>query len=77
MSNRQDTDRQSKLEPKRIQYAKEKIEGLGYDIIDESTTRISFLFKKQVVTFFPYSGWATGITINDGRGIDELLKQIS
>lgn len=73
---RLDQERQSKFEPERLKYAKSLIQNLGYKITWESKTELQFYFKGEVVKFFPYSGWHTGKTINDGRGIEKLLKQI-
>lgn len=73
---RLDLDRQEKLEHKRIDYAKKNIIELGYDITFESDKEIHFYFKGSLIKFFPYSGWHTGKTIKDGRGINKLLKQI-
>ncbi len=73
---RQNEERQKELEPKRLQYAKDKITALGIEIIYEDKTRIDFMFKGSKIEFYPYSGWATGKTIKDGRGIDNLLKQL-
>lgn len=72
---RLDIERQIALEPKRILYAGQQIENLGYEVTVIGT-RIEFVFKDKIVKFFPYSGWATGKTIQDGRGINNLLKQI-
>jgi hypothetical protein len=73
---RLDTDRQKELEPQRMQYARKAIESLGYTIAFESETEIRFRFEGAIVKLFPYSGWHTGSTIIDGRGIEKLLKQI-
>jgi hypothetical protein len=73
---RLDIERQHKILPKRMQYAIEQIEKLGYVIHFKDDTRISFMFKEKQVTLFPYSGWHTGKSIKDGRGIDLLLKQL-
>lgn len=73
---RLDTDRQKELEPKRLEYAKEQIVALGYEIIAEEKTRIDFIFNGSKIQFFPYSGWHTGKTIQDGRGLKNLLRQI-
>ena len=62
-------ERQKQLEPIRIEYAVERIKLLGYDIFYKDD-------KGHIVTFFPYSGWATGKTIRDCRGLSKLLKQI-
>lgn len=69
-------ERQRDLEPKRIEYARDKIINLGFDISYEDKTRLEFIYMDAVIIFFPYSGWATGRTINDGRGLNNLLKQL-
>lgn len=69
-------DRQKRLEPERIEYAVRKIQELGYEITHRDDLMIQFTHKGQSVTFFPYSGWATGKTIQDGRGLQKLLKQL-
>ena len=69
-------DRQQKLEPERVQYAKEKITALGYTVSFQSDTEIRFEYKGSLIHFFPYSGWHTGKTIQDGRGLNKLLKQL-
>ncbi len=74
---RLDKERQQELEPKRMQFAINQIESLGFDIIQKTKTSIQFVFKNEIVTFFPYSGWGSGKSIKDGRGINNLLKQIS
>lgn len=68
-------ERQKELEPKRIAYAKKEIEALGFDVT-ESETELRFIFKGNLIKFFPYSGWHSGKGIKDGRGLDKLLKQI-
>lgn len=73
---RLDIDRQKELEPGRIEYARNQITALGYEITEENATALKFVFKGSTVTLFPYSGWHTGKTIQDGRGIAKLLKQI-
>lgn len=76
MSNRLDQERQQELEPKRMEYAKAQIIGAGYEITFESATELQFQFNGSTVYFFPYSGWHSGMTIQDGRGIKKLIKQI-
>lgn len=73
---RLDIERQKKLEPERIKWAKKKIQELGFDITFECETRIEFEFKGETVKLFPYSGWHTGKSIKDGRGIQKLLNQL-
>lgn len=76
MANRLDTDRQKELEPKRIAFAQSQINAAGYTTIILTDGCIEFTFKEHTVKFFAYSGWATGKTIKDGRGLENLLKQI-
>lgn len=73
---RLDKERQSELEPKRIQKAIKEIELLGFTVTGIYDTHIRFLFKNETVTYFAYSGWHTGKSINDGRGLKNLLKQL-
>jgi hypothetical protein len=74
---RLDKERVTELQPQRMEFAKQKIEALGYVISFENETTLQFLFKGKKVNFFPYSGWHSGATIKDGRGINNLLKQIA
>nr|DAZ26228.1 MAG TPA: hypothetical protein [Caudoviricetes sp.] len=69
-------ERQQRLEPQRIEYAIRCIEDLGYAIIERDNVKIKFIHKGKFVIFYPYSGWATGASIKDGRGLRKLLKQL-
>lgn len=73
---RLNTERQKELEPKRLEYAKNKITSLGFPLTYEDSTRLEFVFKGETVKLFPYSGWFTGKSIKDGRGIINLIEQI-
>jgi hypothetical protein len=74
---RLDIERQNRLEPKRIEYAKKKLQEIGCVIEYEDNTKIIFLDKaKNRITFYPYSGWHTGKSIKDGRGLNNLLEQL-
>jgi len=73
---RLNTERQNKLEPLRFAVAKQKILDLGYMITSETATELNFEFNGSNVKFFPYSGWHTGKSIIDGRGLQNLFKQI-
>lgn len=68
--------RQNKLEPLRMEYAKKQIESKGYKVRTFDDNLLCFDFKDHTVKFYPYSGWATGHTIKDGRGLKNLLNQI-
>lgn len=74
--SRLNIDRQQQLEPARMKHAIEEITKLGYEITFQSSTELQFTFKDKVVRYFPYSGWHAGASINDGRGLKNLLKQI-
>lgn len=76
MSNRLDKEREAELQPQRMEYAVEQLCEAGFNLVIEDGTKIKFLFKDKWVTFYPYSGWHTGKTIKDGRGLQNLLKQI-
>ena len=69
-------ERQQRLEPTRIEYAVKRIEELGYEVIHRDSQMIKFIHKGHPVCFYPYSGWATGKTIQDGRELQKLLKQL-
>lgn len=73
---RLNVERQKKLEPKRIDFAINELSKLGYEVKIETNTMISFLFKGNIIHYYPYSGWHTGKGINDGRGWKKLYNQI-
>lgn len=75
MSNRLNQDREKKLQPQRMEKAVKELEGLGFKTVHDDTV-IAFYFKKSCIRYFPYSGWASGKTIKDGRGLKRLLKQL-
>lgn len=47
-----------------------------YPVTEVNATTLQFIFRGSPVTLYPYSGWFTGRTVTDGRGIKNLLKQI-
>lgn len=76
MSKRLNTERQKDLEPQRMDYAVEKLAELNISATRISDTELEFEWKRNVIKFFPYSGWHTGKGIKDGRGLENLLKQL-
>jgi hypothetical protein len=70
-------NRQIELEPKRMQFAKDALLSMSIPYICPTDKSIQFEFEGKVVTFFPYSGWFSGKSVVPGRGIQNLLKQIS
>ena len=73
---RLDIEKQNRMEPERISHAKKQFEKLGIKITETTDRFIAFIYKDQNVTFWPYSGWHSGSSIKDGRGLNNLLKQI-
>lgn len=65
-----------KLAPARMTTAIHSVEKLGYKIDYQDDSKIEFQHRGSRVTYFPYSGWATGKTIHDGRGLLRLLSQL-
>lgn len=72
------TEQKNKIEPNRFKYATEKLEAIGAKVTPKNDGSRSMIveYKNVKVTFFPYTGWATGKGIQDGRGIHPLLKQL-
>lgn len=73
---RLNTERQNKLEPIRMQIAINEILRLGLKITNCTDKMIEFEYKGSNIKYYPYSGWATGKTIKDGRGLNNLIKQL-
>lgn len=73
---RLNTERQKRIEPQRMDYAQKQIEKKGHKVDKVSDNQLRFEFKGSIINFFPYSGWASGATIKDGRGLRRLLKQL-
>lgn len=76
MAKRLDEERQNKLQPIRMQKALEELKKMGFSPNQIDETTLSFEFKKSIIKYFPYSGWASGKTIKDGRGLKKLLNQL-
>lgn len=76
MSKRLDKDREAELQPKRVNFAIRRLTELGLFIVFACDTRVDFVYKDNVIQFYPYSGWHTGKGIKDGRGWSKLEKQL-
>lgn len=77
MSRRLNKDREEYLQPQRMAAAKSEIMKLGLPITFENENQIDFTFKGHKISYYPYSGWATGKTIQDGRGWSHLFSQLN
>ena len=64
------------LQKNRLEFAEMMILNLGFDITFKCETRIEFYYKDELIQFYPFKGWATGKSIEDGRGLNNLLKQL-
>lgn len=65
------------IETERIIYAGKAISKSGYPCEYKNDSKcLIFQYKGETVRFYPYTGWHTGKTIKDGRGLKNLLKQI-
>lgn len=73
----QDQGRREQLQPDREVYAIDKLTKAGIEISHVDKVKVQFMFKGHIVTHFFYTGWHTGKTIKDGRGIHELIKQVT
>lgn len=73
---RLDPERRIKLEPSRMAYAINQIEFLDYSILYRDSKKIVFIFNGDKITLYPFTGWFTGKSITDGRGIENLIKQL-
>lgn len=64
------------VQKERLQFAKDQLEESGIDICYEDETKLKFKFQSNEVVFFPFTGWYTGKSIKDGRGLNKLLIQL-
>lgn len=76
MSQRLNIERQKRLEPKRMDSCEYELEAVGYEVTRNGTTELQFEHEGALVRFWPYSGWHTGKTIEDGRGFAHLMEQL-
>jgi hypothetical protein len=68
----------SKRQPQRMAYAIKKLKEAGYWPVEIDTTQLQVEAKDgSTVRFWPYSGWFSGTSVKDGRGIENLLEQLN
>ncbi len=60
----------------RMEFAEKALHKMGYYTTTVGHKELRFEHEDETIKFFPYTGWATGKTIQDGRGIENLLKQL-
>lgn len=65
-------------EPYRIQKAVLILKEKGFNpVYCPAIKAVKFIYRGNEITFFPYKGWFSGKGINDGRGIENLIKQLN
>lgn len=69
-------ERQQVLQPGRIEYAWTQLQALGYDVEQIAPTTLRIIHRGSLVIIYPYTAWFTGKSVKDGRGINNLLKQL-
>lgn len=69
-------ERQNELEAGRIIYALNQLNKIGYNVEQPDPRTLCFMHKGSPVTLYPYTGWFTGKTVTDGRGIHNLIRQL-
>lgn len=65
-----------RTQKERLEFAKYKLEELGYDMFFENKTELRLEYNGCRIKYYPYSGWYAGKSIKDGRGLNNLLKQL-
>lgn len=64
------------IQEDRMQYALLQFDIIGVPIESRDDTTIILKHKGETIMFFPFTGWHTGKSITDGRGLNNLLKQL-
>lgn len=62
-------------QPIMMMAAIEALTGLGIETTNHGD-HITFNYQGETVTYWPFTGWASGKSIKDGRGLIKLLKQL-
>lgn len=67
----------TRIQKEKLFEAQEKLLGIGIDLTYESDSEVRFIHKGSVVSYFTYSGWFSGKSVKDGRGLNNLIKQLA
>lgn len=73
---RLDLAREKRLQPKRMKFAQKVLSHMGYEIKIISENEIQFIHQNETIKLFPYSGWFSGKSVKDRRGIGKLIIQL-
>jgi len=69
-------ERQQRLEGPRYETAVKELTDRGFEVDTSDSQCIKFQLRGNTITYYPYSGWASGKGIVDGRGLRNLLTQL-
>ena len=76
MSSRLDQEREAELQPIRMETCRGKLESMGFIVESNGTDKLTFKYNGNTIQLFPYSGWFSGKGLQQGRGFNNLLKQM-
>lgn len=69
--------RRFRREPGRIEYDRAQLEDMGYEVhLSECGKMLYFTHRNATIRLWPYTGWFSGKTVIDDRGVDILLEQL-
>lgn len=68
--------RKAKEQKRRMDYAISKLNDIGIMPNYKDCSLLEFEHNENLIKYFPHSGWFTGKSVKDGRGIKNLLKQL-
>lgn len=70
-------EQKAKATATRMETAVKKIEKLGFCAMQINASELEISNDSDVICkYFPFTGWATGKQIVDGRGLKTLLTQL-
>ena len=71
-------ERRVRLEAKRSETALNVLRSMGFSPeYDSSEKVVTFVHGGNTIRYFPFTGWATGKGIRDGRGFVNLVRQLT
>lgn len=77
MSNEFPDPNRIRHQPRLMKEWQEALEDIGIDVHVLSDSTLVIQHKGKKVNVFPYTGWFTGKTVEDGRGLKKLLAQLN
>ena len=49
---------------------------MGFDVKLINDAELNFVYKDAILKYCPCTAWASGKTIKDGRGLNNLINQL-